>query len=185
MNAATSRCLGPSSSARTNQRTLSSSLFCVGFGLVWTIIYNHPHNLLHSTSAPPSCTQEPERDYLEAAIRTVVQIHVCEPPGDVLLFLTGEEEIEDACRKVTKELQGMGDKVGPIKVLPLYSTLPPQQQQRIFEPVSRRVRDGRGRECGGGGGSEGAGMGGANLEKAGRRRRQHMGGAQAALPGEG
>lgn len=26
-------------------------------------------------------TQEPERDYLEAAIRTVVQIHVCEPPG--------------------------------------------------------------------------------------------------------
>lgn len=26
-------------------------------------------------------TQEPERDYLEAAIRTVVQIHLCEPPG--------------------------------------------------------------------------------------------------------
>jgi pre-mRNA-splicing factor ATP-dependent RNA helicase DHX15/PRP43 len=44
-------------------------------------------------------TQEPERDYLEAAIRTVVQIHVCEDPGDVLLFLTGEEEIEDACKK--------------------------------------------------------------------------------------
>ncbi|GBF92626.1 pre-mRNA-splicing factor ATP-dependent RNA helicase-like [Raphidocelis subcapitata] len=80
-------------------------------------------------------TQEPERDYLEAAIRTVVQIHLCEPPGDVLLFLTGEEEIEDACRKVTSEVQRMGDKVGPIKVLPLYSTLPPQQQQRIFEPA--------------------------------------------------
>jgi pre-mRNA-splicing factor ATP-dependent RNA helicase DHX15/PRP43 len=54
----------------------------------------------------------------------------------VLVFLTGEEEIEDACRKVTKEVQQMGSKVGPIKVLPLYSTLPPQQQQRIFEPVS-------------------------------------------------
>ena len=37
---------------------------------------------------------EPERDYLEAAIRTVVQIHMCEDAGDVLLFLTGEEEIE-------------------------------------------------------------------------------------------
>jgi pre-mRNA-splicing factor ATP-dependent RNA helicase DHX15/PRP43 len=36
-------------------------------------------------------TQEPERDYLEASIRTVVQIHMCESPGDVLLFLTGEE----------------------------------------------------------------------------------------------
>ncbi|KAG2442561.1 hypothetical protein HXX76_002647 [Chlamydomonas incerta] len=87
-------------------------------------------------------TQEPERDYLEAAIRTVVQIHVCEPPGDVLLFLTGEEEIEDACRKVTKELQGMGDKVGPVKVLPLYSTLPPQQQQRIFEAAPPPAREG-------------------------------------------
>lgn len=54
----------------------------------------------------------------------------------MLLFLTGEEEIEDACRKITSECQRMGDKVGPVKVLPLYSTLPPQQQQRIFEPVS-------------------------------------------------
>ena len=41
----------------------------------------------------------------------MVQIHACEPPGDILVFLTGEEEIEDACRKVTKEIQQMGDKV--------------------------------------------------------------------------
>ena len=49
------------------------------------------------------CEQEPERDYLEAAIRTVVQNHSSEPPGDILLFLTGEEEIEDACNKVSRE----------------------------------------------------------------------------------
>lgn len=54
------------------------------------------------------------QDYLEAAIRTVVQIHACEPPGDVLLFLTGEEEIEDACRKIDKECKAMGDKVGKL-----------------------------------------------------------------------
>ena len=37
-------------------------------------------------------TPEPERDYLEAAIRTVLQIHMCEEiDGDVLLFLTGQE----------------------------------------------------------------------------------------------
>lgn len=58
----------------------------------------------------------------------------------MLVFLTGEEEIEDACRKITKEIQQMGSKVGPVKVLPLYSTLPPQQQQRIFEPVSDTQR---------------------------------------------
>ncbi|CAH9079034.1 unnamed protein product [Cuscuta europaea] len=80
-------------------------------------------------------TQEPERDYLEAAIRTVVQIHMCEPPGDILVFLTGEEEIEDACRKITKEITNLGDQVGPIKPVPLYSTLPPTMQQKIFEPA--------------------------------------------------
>lgn len=56
-------------------------------------------------------TQEPERDYLEAAIRTVVQIHSCEPPGDVLVFLTGEEEIEGACKKIDKECTQLGDAV--------------------------------------------------------------------------
>ncbi|DBB04577.1 hypothetical protein WJX77_008716 [Trebouxia sp. C0004] len=87
-------------------------------------------------------TQEPERDYLEAAIRTVVQIHVCEPPGDILVFLTGEEEIEDACKKINKEIQQMGEQVGPIKIFPLYSTLPPQQQQKIFEPAPSPGKNG-------------------------------------------
>jgi pre-mRNA-splicing factor ATP-dependent RNA helicase DHX15/PRP43 len=49
-------------------------------------------------------TQEPERDYLEAATRTVVQIHMCEPVGDILVFVTGEEEIEDVCWKINKEV---------------------------------------------------------------------------------
>ncbi|KAI9009169.1 P-loop containing nucleoside triphosphate hydrolase protein [Hyaloraphidium curvatum] len=81
-------------------------------------------------------TPEPERDYLEAAIRTVLQIHTCEDPGDILLFLTGEEEIEDACRKVRGEVEQLMQQskdVGELKVIPLYSTLPPAAQQRIFE----------------------------------------------------
>lgn len=77
-------------------------------------------------------TPEPERDYLEAAIRTAVQLHQCEPEGDILLFLTGEQEIEDACRKIAGEIGGLGDDVGPVDVYPLYSSLPPNQQQRIF-----------------------------------------------------
>ncbi|KAG2541246.1 probable pre-mRNA-splicing factor ATP-dependent RNA helicase DEAH2 isoform X1 [Panicum virgatum] len=87
-------------------------------------------------------TQEPERDYLEAAIRTVVQIHMCEPAGDILVFLTGEEEIEDACRKINKEINNMGDQVGPVKVVPLYSTLPPAMQQKIFEPAPAPLKEG-------------------------------------------
>ncbi|KAG8063614.1 hypothetical protein GUJ93_ZPchr0003g17107 [Zizania palustris] len=87
-------------------------------------------------------TQEPERDYLEAAIRTVVQIHMCEPAGDILVFLTGEEEIEDACRKINKEVNNSGDQVGPVKVVPLYSTLPPAMQQKIFEPAPAPLKEG-------------------------------------------
>jgi len=80
-------------------------------------------------------TPEPERDYLEAAIRTAMQIHKYEPEGDVLLFLTGEEEIEDACRRIKKECQALGDAAGDTLIVPLYSTLPPAMQQRIFDPA--------------------------------------------------
>ncbi|KAI4086666.1 MAG: hypothetical protein LQ344_007370 [Seirophora lacunosa] len=96
-------------------------------------------------------TQAPERDYVEAALRTVLQIHATEPEGDILLFLTGEEEIEDACRKINLEVDEMIREVdaGPLKVYPLYGTLPPQQQQRIFEPAPKsRIEGGRpGRKC--------------------------------------
>lgn len=42
-------------------------------------------------------TKEPEPDYLEASIDTTMQIHLTEPPGDILVFLTGQEEIDTAC----------------------------------------------------------------------------------------
>lgn len=85
-------------------------------------------------------TPEPERDYVEASVRTVVQIHQYEAPGDVLLFLTGEEEIEDACRRIRTEAEALGDSVGPMEVYPLYASLPPRQQQDIFKdaPGPRR-----------------------------------------------
>jgi pre-mRNA-splicing factor ATP-dependent RNA helicase DHX15/PRP43 len=83
-------------------------------------------------------TQEPEPDYVEAAVRTVLMIHRAEDPGDILLFLTGEEEIEDVCRKIKLEaddfINSDPESVGPLACIPLYSSLSPQQQQRIFDP---------------------------------------------------
>ncbi|XP_002734003.1 putative pre-mRNA-splicing factor ATP-dependent RNA helicase PRP1 [Saccoglossus kowalevskii] len=88
-------------------------------------------------------TPEPERDYLEAAIRTVIQIHMCEEvEGDVLLFLTGQEEIEEACKRIKREVDNLGPEVGDMKCIPLYSTLPPSQQQRIFEPAPPKKANG-------------------------------------------
>lgn len=96
-------------------------------------------------------TPEPERDYVEASLRTVLQIHASEPEGDILLFLTGEEEIEDACRKINLEADEMIREAdaGPLKVYPLYGTLPPNQQQRIFDPPPppRRHGGAPGRKC--------------------------------------
>ncbi|KAJ7810270.1 P-loop containing nucleoside triphosphate hydrolase protein [Mycena olivaceomarginata] len=75
-------------------------------------------------------TQEPEPDYVEAAIRTVLMIHRAEAPGD---------EIEDACRKIKLEADDLIDQdpdtVGPLTSIPLYSSLPSRQQQRIFDPA--------------------------------------------------
>ncbi|KAK9013633.1 hypothetical protein V6N11_041634 [Hibiscus sabdariffa] len=66
---------------------------------------------------------------------------MCEPPGDILVFLSGEEEIEDACRRIRKEVGNLGNQVGPVKVVPLYSTLPPAMQQKIFEPTPPPVKE--------------------------------------------
>ena len=96
-------------------------------------------------------TPEPERDYLEASLRTVLQIHATEPEGDILLFLTGEEEIEDACRKIKLEVDEMIREAdaGPLAVYPLYGTLPPNQQQKIFDPAPAPYKKGGrpGRKC--------------------------------------
>lgn len=73
-------------------------------------------------------------DSLEAALRTVVQIHLCEGEGDILVFLTGEQEIEDACKKTKSEIEALGDQVPDVVVLPLYSTLPMDRQRAIFDP---------------------------------------------------
>jgi pre-mRNA-splicing factor ATP-dependent RNA helicase DHX15/PRP43 len=88
--------------------------------------------------------KQPVLDYIEAVEQKVQQIHETEPEGDILLFLTGEEEIEDMCQKL-RHYSSMAKKRGitPMQVLPLYSALPLSQQQRIFEetypPGARKV----------------------------------------------
>ena len=119
-------------------------------------------------------TAEAERNYVEAAVRTVLQIHRCEDEGDILVFLTGEQEIEQACAEIRAgvsssssstygdddgnvenddggygdqfdESNALGEKSnkkrrkgpggGRLEVHPLYSSLPPAQQARIFDPA--------------------------------------------------
>ena len=77
-------------------------------------------------------TAKPEPNYVEAAIRTTLHIHECEGPGDILVFLTGEQEIEQACDEIREKASALGKDMPELVVYPLYSSLPPQVQRRIF-----------------------------------------------------
>ncbi|KAG9459931.1 hypothetical protein H6P81_004439 [Aristolochia fimbriata] len=80
-------------------------------------------------------TKQPESDYLDAALITVLQIHLTEPEGDILLFLTGQEEIDHACQSLFERMKGLGKNVPELIILPVYSALPSEMQSRIFDPA--------------------------------------------------
>lgn len=86
-------------------------------------------------------TKQPQSDYLQAALVTIFQIHQEAPPSqDILVFLTGQEEIEAlarTCRDIAKHLP---DSCGPMVVIPLYASLPPVQQLRVFQPAPKGSR---------------------------------------------
>ncbi len=85
-------------------------------------------------------TKEPESDYLDASLTTVMQIHLVEPAGDILLFLTGQEEIDTACAILQERMRKLGDEAPELIVLPVYSALPAEMQTKIFEPAPAGAR---------------------------------------------
>ncbi|KAK6124362.1 hypothetical protein DH2020_041855 [Rehmannia glutinosa] len=81
--------------------------------------------------------EEPVSDYIRAAVSTVVSIHDEEPTGDILVFLTGQDDIDAAIQLLTEDSDGR--KKGLI-VLPLYSGLPRADQDLVFSPTPRGKR---------------------------------------------
>ncbi|KAL0488111.1 pre-mRNA-splicing factor ATP-dependent RNA helicase [Acrasis kona] len=87
-------------------------------------------------------TKAPEADYLEASVITVLQVHFTQPQGDILVFLTGQEEIETACDMLRDRVKGFGQKAKELIVTPIYATLPTEMQAEIFKktpPGARKV----------------------------------------------
>ncbi|KAF8333051.1 P-loop containing nucleoside triphosphate hydrolase protein [Cantharellus anzutake] len=85
-------------------------------------------------------TKEPESDYLDASLITIMQIHLSEPPGDILLFLTGQEEIDTACEILFERMKTLGPQVPQLIILPVYSALPSEMQSKIFDPAPPGAR---------------------------------------------
>jgi ATP-dependent RNA helicase DDX35 len=79
-------------------------------------------------------------NYVEKAVDTVMDIHTTQPEGDILLFLTGREEIDDVIEMISDRIVDL--KVGgpALQPLPLYAGLPSDQQMYVFHAAGENVR---------------------------------------------
>lgn len=85
-------------------------------------------------------TKAPEADYIDACVISVLQIHATQPLGDILVFLTGQEEIETCQEILTDRIRRLGSKVKELLILPVYANLPSDMQAKIFEPTPPGAR---------------------------------------------
>lgn len=90
-------------------------------------------------------TNAPEANYLAAAVTTVMQIHISEPIGpsqskDILVFLTGEDEIELAKQSLEETMKKLKGRVKELIICPLYSALDATLQTKVFEPTPPGAR---------------------------------------------
>ncbi|GMJ09575.1 ROOT INITIATION DEFECTIVE 1 [Hibiscus trionum] len=85
-------------------------------------------------------TVDPQTDYLDSAIVTIFQIHSEEAPGDILVFLTGQEEIESVEKQIHENLQRLPEEKRNMKTVTIFSSLPSEQQMRVFAPAPAGFR---------------------------------------------
>ena len=85
-------------------------------------------------------TSQPEANYLQAAYITILQIHQSQGPGDILVFLTGQEEIETMEQMLQDFARKMGKVVAELVICPIYANLPSELQAKIFEPTPPKAR---------------------------------------------
>ena len=85
-------------------------------------------------------TKAPEADYIDACVVTILQIHVTQPLGDVLVFLTGQEEIETCQEQLEERKRRLGSKIKELMIVPIYANLPSDMQAKVFEPTPPGAR---------------------------------------------
>jgi pre-mRNA-splicing factor ATP-dependent RNA helicase DHX38/PRP16 len=85
-------------------------------------------------------TKSPVEDYVQAATDQALKIHVGSGQGDILIFMTGQEDVEMTCLLIQEGLSKLGNDVQPLLVLPMYSQLPADMQSKIFDKAANGVR---------------------------------------------
>lgn len=90
----------------------------------------------------------PSADYIDSAVKQALKIHLSNPfqagdNGDILIFMTGQEDIEVTCQLIEEELHELmklNDEIAELDILPVYSSLSAHLQSKIF-------RDSKNRKC--------------------------------------
>ncbi|OIT37263.1 PREDICTED: probable pre-mRNA-splicing factor ATP-dependent RNA helicase DEAH4 isoform X1 [Nicotiana attenuata] len=92
-----------------------------------------PVEIVHISERP--------KNYVEASLKTAIDIHVREPEGDILIFLTGQDDIEKLVLKLEEKIQSLqeGSCLDAL-ILPLHGSLPPEMQVRVFSPPPPNCR---------------------------------------------
>lgn len=81
-----------------------------------------------------------QTDYVDSALRTFFQIHLDQPPGDVLIFLPGQEDIESLEKSIKMHAKRLPVSSTNVLISPMYASLPPSQQARIFSATPPQTR---------------------------------------------
>ena len=89
-------------------------------------------------------SKTPCEDYVEAAVKQAMTIHITSPPGDILIFMTGQDEIEAACYALAERIEQLisstSKGVPKLLILPIYSQLPADLQAKIFQKAEDGAR---------------------------------------------
>lgn len=92
-------------------------------------------NILHKESSKDK--------RVENSVGAAIRIHLNEPAGDILAFLTGFEECEKAvslCYEKLSELAEQGKEVPPMMLATLYGSQSPEQQANAFIKTPENCR---------------------------------------------
>jgi ATP-dependent RNA helicase DHR2 len=88
-----------------------------------------------------SYLDRPTDDVLQTAFEKIFQIHCKEPmPGDILVFLTGQETIQSLQKLLEEYATNLTADYPKLLVLPLFAALPQHAQQRIFQSAPPNTR---------------------------------------------
>lgn len=84
-------------------------------------------------------SKTPQEDYVEAAVKQALQIHLSGMMGDILIFMPGQEDIEVTSDQIVERLADL-ENAPALAVLPIYSQLPSDLQAKIFQKAPDGVR---------------------------------------------